>query len=173
MIARRLTPDPARWVRGALALLGIALLVSALIACGGPLAAGGATCGPPVGHPPDDTATQASRVIRTYPTSDGRTATLPYGRGTGRAGDYGWAHIRNKHVYGVWLEGGPLTRFGEVGVCGERETQDAIGAALQTVRPTKQGDRAVYRAPLPDGRGTVLVVVGGDGTIITAYPVLP
>jgi hypothetical protein len=123
-------------------------------------------------------ATLAARdqraVVRSFTDADGRAITLYYGRGLGRRGDWGWAHIINKHLYGEWSEGGPVTTFDVIGVATPQEVQDLIGRALRRdTRPDPSSDgRREYRLPVANGY-EMLVVVGNDGAIITAYPDRP
>ena len=121
-------------------------------------------------RPPDDAHVPASTVVRTY-RDDGRTIALVQGRGDDRSGDYGWAHIRDKHLYGIWSGGGLVTTFPEIGVCDESSVQEIVGRALRDGRRrAESGGRAAYTWPAPGTRYDVLVIVGADGTIITAYP---
>jgi hypothetical protein len=139
-----------------------------------PTPVGALALGEPCHHtetrPPADRGTPAGQIVRTYQAGS-RMFTLVYGRANDRSGDYGWAHIRNKHLYGVWSGGGPLTMFTAIGVCTEAGVQDIIGRALnEGRRHAESGGREVFTWAVPDTRYDVLVVVGTDGTIITAYP---
>jgi hypothetical protein len=113
-------------------------------------------------------------VVRTFTDADGRTITLYYGRGLGRRGDWGWAHIINKHLYGEWSDGGPVTTFDVIGLASPEEVQNLIGRTLrQDARPDPSSNgRREYRLPVDNGY-EMLVVVGSDGAIITAYPDRP
>jgi hypothetical protein len=111
-------------------------------------------------------------VVRTYTDAQGRPITLYLGRGLGTSGDWGWAHIIGKHLYGEWRAGGPLTTFDVVGVTTEAGVQDIIGRTLaEDGRPDDSArGRREYRLPIPNTRYEMLTVVGSDGAIITAYP---
>ncbi|MCC6628433.1 MAG: hypothetical protein IT340_13670 [Chloroflexi bacterium] len=111
-------------------------------------------------------------VVRTFTDAQGRTVTLYHGRGLGTRGDWGWAHIIGKHLYGEWRDGGPLTTFDVVGVTTEAGVQDLIGRALaEDRRPDDSArGRREYRLPVANSRYELLTVVGSDGAIITAYP---
>jgi hypothetical protein len=110
-------------------------------------------------------------VIRTFADARGRAITLYYGRGAGRGGDWGWAHILGKHLYGEWRDGGPVTTFSVVGITTPEGVLAAIGSSLRDPRPTDgNGGRREYRVLATTGRHELLTVVGSDGAIITAYP---
>lgn len=136
-----------------------------------------ATPTPPATLQPRPTAASAAAntspraIVRTFTDAGGRTITLYYGRAVGRRGDWGWAHILGKHLRGEWYDGGPVTTFKEVAVTTPEEVQDLIDRTLlQDARPdAAAGGRREYRLPL-SARHEMLVVVGNDGAIITAYP---
>lgn len=110
-------------------------------------------------------------LVRTFANGQGRTVNLYQGRGTGHRGDWGWAHIVDKHIRGHWLDGGIVTTFPEVfGTTSEVQVQDLIGTALAQGRFRNQRGRDIYQYRPPGRRGSVKVVLGSDGTIITAYP---
>jgi hypothetical protein len=175
-------PRPAGWLRLA-SLLAAALLVAA---CGASASPGNPPGFGPRSRPITPTPAVAATprpasspvgispytVVRTYADARGRTITLYYGRAVGRRGDWGWAHIIGKHLKGEWLDGGPITTFGVIGITTPEAVQEIIGRA---VREDGQPDdvargRREYRLPVQNGRYEVLTVVGSDGAIITAYP---
>jgi hypothetical protein len=107
-------------------------------------------------------------VVRTYSDGQGRTVYLRLGKGTGHRGDWGWLHIKTKHIEGIWKDGGVVTTFPQAfGTRSDAQVQELIGKALTTL-PRPQGSRSLYR--WRGGGWSVLVVVGADGTIITSYP---
>ena len=108
--------------------------------------------------------------MRAYTDGQGRKILLLQGRGSGHRGDWGWLHIKGKHVEGHWSDGGRVTTYAEaMGASSDERVQEVIGQALQQPASSDHG-RWLYRYPVPDTRYEVLVVVGSDGTIITAYP---
>lgn len=131
-----------------------------------------------VGFPTGPESTRslnANKPLCTYRDADGREIRLTAGRSSrGRdRGDFGWAHLRDKHLYGLWEAGGENTRFAEVGATSERDVLGLIGHALAG-DPTPQREASgtlVYRTPIPGTGHAVQVVVGDSGRIITAYPV--
>ncbi len=114
-------------------------------------------------------------VLCTFRDAAGREVQLTAGRSSrGRdRGDWGWAHIRDKHIYNRWEGGGPNTLFGEVGAGSEPEVIDLIRRTLaEDPQPRTSADgRREYRLPVAGTGYAVLVVVGESGRIITAYPV--
>lgn len=98
---------------------------------------------------------------------------LIYGRGEGRRGDYGWAHIYGKHVQGIWFDGGTITTFPRsVGTKTPEEVLELISKSIQDRRPDDEpNSRRSYVYQVPNTSRDVFTVVGNDGTIITAYPV--
>lgn len=113
-------------------------------------------------------------VIRTFTDKKGRTAKLIYGRGNGRGGDYGWAHIYGKHVLGIWYDGGTITTFPKaLGTKTPDEVAELVGKSItQDNNPDEQGNnRRSYVYAVSGTNFDVFTVVGGDGTIITSYPV--
>lgn len=110
-------------------------------------------------------------LIRTFEDGEGNEIKLLLGKGTGHKGDWGWAHIVDKHMRGHWLDGGIITTFpNAVGAKTEADVQALIGKTLQQ-RPSQDRGRFLYRYPVPGTSYRILVVVGNDHeTIITAYP---
>lgn len=113
-------------------------------------------------------------VIRTFTDRQGRAVKLTYGRGNGRSGDYGWAHIYGKHVMGIWYDGGIITTFPKT--VGTKTPDDVVALVSKSItedrNPDEQGDnRRSYVYPVPGTDRDVFTVVGSDGTIITSYPV--
>lgn len=118
-------------------------------------------------------ATDARALVRTYVDGQGQTIRLLQGRGEGGGGDWGWLHIKGKHVDGQWSGGGPVTTFpAALGATSDEAVQDLIGQALQQSPELERG-RSLYHYAVPGTPYEVLVVVGNDGTIITAYPERP
>ena len=118
-----------------------------------------------------DAGLEPRTVIRVFSDARQRSITLYYGRGLGRSGDWGWAHILGKHLYGEWRDGGPITTFDVIGVTTAEGVVEAIQRSLQDPDPeTSDAGRRLYRAPAGGDRYEILTVVGGDGAIITAYP---
>ncbi|NDD30326.1 MAG: hypothetical protein EB084_18870 [Proteobacteria bacterium] len=110
------------------------------------------------------------RVIRTYADGRGQTVLLYAGRGTGHRGDWGWLHIKGKHIDGIWYDGGRVTTFGQaLGMRDDVQVQECIGTALRQT-PVYDRGRRQYRWRPAGASYQVLVVVGADGSIITAYP---
>jgi hypothetical protein len=112
-------------------------------------------------------------VIRTFTDVQGRTVRLTFGRGNGRSGDYGWAHIRGKHIYGIWYDGGTITTFPKaLGTKTLSEVVALIEKSVKDKNPDEQNNgRRGYVYQVPGTNRDVFTVVGGDGTIITSYPV--
>lgn len=110
-------------------------------------------------------------LVRTFEDGEGNEIKLLLGKGTGHKGDWGWAHIVDKHIHGHWLDGGIITTFpNAVGAKTEADVQALIEKTLQQ-RPTEDHGRFLYRYPVPGTSYRILVVVGNDHeTIITAYP---
>jgi hypothetical protein len=109
-------------------------------------------------------------TVRTYMDARNRTITLYHGRAVGRRGDWGWAHIVGKHLYGQWADGGPVTTFDIVGVTTPEGVQTMIGRVLKEGRTRDVANgRREYRLAV-NSRYEVLTVVGSDGAVITAYP---
>jgi hypothetical protein len=115
----------------------------------------------------------ADTVIRTFVDGQGLTISLPYGRAAACTGDFGWAHIVDKHVLGNWPCPGILTTFPDlVGAATEESVQALIYMALQEP-PVPSGNRFLYRWPVPGTPYPIDVVVTSpaDGsTIITSFP---
>ncbi|MBI3966001.1 MAG: hypothetical protein HY329_10240, partial [Chloroflexi bacterium] len=119
-------------------------------------------------------ATRAEKdVVRTFVDAQGRQIKLLYGRGRGRKGDYGWAHILGKHVDGVWHDGGTATTFPQA--VGAKTPEAALGLLEKSVHDPKPDDlgggRRGYVYAVANTNRDVFTVVGNDGTIITSYPV--
>ena len=177
------SPPPARrrLLLASLLLVGLTLAGCATGA-GGPGGQGSfrsrfaTPTAPPAAASPRATVANISprAVVRTFTDANGRTITLYHGRAVGRQGDWGWAHIVGKHLKGEWHDGGPITRFDVVGVTTPEGVQDLINRTLlQDSQPDAVGSgRREYRLPL-SAQYESLVVVGGDGAIITAYPAPP
>ncbi len=112
-------------------------------------------------------------VVRSFTDAQGRSVKLLYGRGNGRGGDYGWAHIYGKHVQGIWYDGGTITTFPKA--LGTKTPDDVVGLlgkSLQDKKPDDAGNgRRSYVYFVPNTNRDVFTVVGNDGTIITSYPV--
>ena len=104
-------------------------------------------------------------------TSQGHTDYLYYGRGSGHSGDFGWAHIKGKHINGIWYDGGIITTYPQAfGTTSDIQVLSLINKTLQDAHPKPSGDRTEFRYKPSGSRYDVLAVVGSDGTIITAYP---
>ncbi|MDB5078249.1 MAG: hypothetical protein JWP00_173 [Chloroflexi bacterium] len=112
-------------------------------------------------------------LIRSFTDLSGRKIKLVYGRGNGRGGDYGWAHIYGKHVKGIWYDGGTISTFPQdAGTKTPHEVVNLIEKSLGDPKPDKTGnDRLSYSYQIPGRNKDVFTVVGNDGTIITSYPV--
>jgi hypothetical protein len=110
-------------------------------------------------------------LVCTFQDGQGRTIKLSYGKGRGHRGDWGWAHIVDKHIRGHWEDGGVVTTFPQAfGTRSEEEVQNLIRQALQQ-RPHMSHGRPLYDWKPRQGSYRVTVVVGEDQeTIITAYP---
>jgi hypothetical protein len=178
-----------------LGLIGLALAALLLGACGssagasgqsgfGPRRSATATAVAGIAVQPIATArpvrtaappTSPYTLVRTYTDANKREIKLFYGRGVGRSGDWGWAHIVGKHLKGEWADGGPITTFDVIGVTTPEAVQEIIGRAITEDRDPNSAARGrrEYRLPVPNTRYEVLTVVGSDGAIITAYPDSP
>ncbi len=112
-------------------------------------------------------------VVRTFSDVEGRQVKLTYGRGAGRGGDYGWAHIYGKHVNGIWYDGGTITTFPKaLSTKSPEQVVELIGKSIQDKKPDDAGNgRRSYVYAVPNTNKDVFTVVGNDGTIITSYPV--
>ena len=168
-----------------LGLIGLALAALVLGACGAgagarrpPTATAIAVVAPPTTPRPARTAAPATSpytLVRAYTDANKREIKLLHGRGVGRAGDWGWAHIVGKHLKGEWADGGPITTFDVIGVTTPEAVQEIIGRTVTEDRAPDSSARGrrEYRLPIPNTRYEVLTVVGSDGAIITAYPDSP
>ena len=134
-------------------------------------AATGAVADAPQGCPATLDNPRTRDVVCTFHDSRGKNAYLYYGRGTGHSGDYGWAHIKGKHIDGIWYDGGIVTTYPTAfGTTSDVQVLSLINKALQDPQPKPSGDRFEFRYKPNGSRYNVLAVVGSDGTIITAYP---
>ena len=112
----------------------------------------------------------SSAAVRVYTDGQGRQIVLCQGRGNGHRGDWGWLHIKGKHINGVWYDGGRVTTFPEAfGTRSDGQVQSLIGSALMQ-SPTLDHGRRQYRWRPSGCRYQVLVVVSSDNQIITSYP---
>ena len=174
-------------------LLALLVWLVALVGCtprGGPAAGGGAAPGgqavaasPAAGLPegcgqfpagPESTAGLSPiQVLCRFADGQGREVQLTAGRSSrGRqGGEFGWAHLRDKHLYGLWEAGGPNTRFEVVQARTEADVLHLLVRTLREGRPQVEANgRRTYRLPVAGTGHVVLVVVGESGRVITAYP---
>ncbi len=112
-------------------------------------------------------------VVKSFTDLQNRNIKLVYGRGNGRGGDYGWAHIIGKHFQGIWYDGGTITTFPQaVGAKTPEAVLDLVGKTFQDKTPDDAGNgRRSYVYAVPGTNKDIFSVVGSDGTIITSYPV--